>query len=222
MRSWIHALAFLLGSFGAAASAGAGKPLVALVQRSMPSGLEELSLTLFDQEVRLVANSNFLEPPSPIARLGIFVAPMTEQLRTEQAVLASDLGRLVNQKAAAREIGVTPASRPASPHETRWLLNGIPVPPQSLYHPNLSSLLGRARRLGDWKPQDAVEATLSSDGARLELKFTGKSPRAAESKAVDKACERRTGPEKVLIGYLCRIKGYGTAYLQPSAPAKGR
>jgi hypothetical protein len=215
MRFILFGLAILSAS---AASGESGNPLVALVQRSQPSGLEELSVTLFEDEARLVSNSNFTEPPGPSARLGVFVAPMNEDLRTERTVLASDLGRLVNQKAAAKALGAPSARAGASPHETRWMINGNLVDAASLYRPNLSSLLARAWGLAEWKAREAVDVSLSEDATHLELRYSGKSERPAETRAVEAVCTARRGPKKVLIGYLCRIDGFGTAYLQPKTP----
>jgi hypothetical protein len=202
-----HFIMVLLALASAFAGDSAGR-IAVIAQRSTHRGLEQIALVFEGRHVELVTNSNFLQGPGPVARLGDFESEATGKLETRRREVEDIYRRLQNSSTKVHG----GAGYYQSPHRIRYLLGGHELNMGAQYRDAVKELLESVWTLADWKPIETVSVTLDSERA-ITLAYAGKQSFSQTKTPADYGCEASPAPASL----RCEIYGLGTAYLAKEA-----
>jgi hypothetical protein len=182
----------------------AHEALSIVVQRSMPSGLEQIALVFQEKDAILTQNSNFLGGPEKTVELGRFERHSDAQLLGERSVLQQIALRLTRAKSQRSLIlqadGLGAPS--LNPHRYRWFVNGHELEHGSPYLDEVAAIMESLQELSGWTPVNAASFHLNSAG-----KIESNGLRGTDVSQANSICAENSS-----AGYRCNIAGFGTAY----------
>ena len=194
------------------ATRGAG-PLSLVAERDLPTGKEQMAIIFRDSEVQLILNSNFLQSPNHVTKLGNFTAKNTEALNQLKLIVQNINERLATEKEFIPKDSLqaknSKKEKSHSPHATVYNVSGRKLENDSGYISIVAPFFHRIFEQADWQAKDGVQVTLNKK--KIELKYLGDSHVKKKDKILpgkSKDCPSQTTHQ---IG--CRIAGFGNVYL---------
>lgn len=203
MSIWVRRMIcflFLISFISAYAQEGVlTKSWSIVVERSLSTGREQMSVTFESDKAIWVSNSNFALTPSSRAFIGVFESLLNDELKYEMNDIVMSSDEIKKAK--------TPENRYISPHQAKLFVRGEEVAPDSEIYEELIDAFERLWESGKWKARDGVEFSLQKNGTK---KLTMQGQQSKKLTLKDVRCENTDQKVKT-----CKIQDYGSVYLSP-------